>query len=573
MKTQRIFLLLIISFTSSFLLLNANTLKASQVLFPELLTTISHSSVKEKASRYDGNDEPWNAIMLTLPVEEELYEIIPVYDIDFFRLPSLCEGDNLVISIEDPPGHYNLPTGLLFGPSFNPHSIDLSYGLIDVGYYREYIIPESGDYYLVVYINTPSIPGKGDSLQVKDNDYGYHTGPYLLSVSCNRNNEYDAPTNFLASNNVGSIDLTWDEPQIDSSLLGYYILKDRSLLTNEIIPAGTTSYQDSCSLVYGSEHEYYIIGVYSQPLSYSLPSNIENIVYLNIGAPLWGDDFEDHPDFALNMPNWTQYDVDGTHTHIMSNVDYEHAGQPTSFMVFNPSSTSPPLENLIPQSGEKFIVAFAPPDGINDDWLITPAVSLGSNTIASFYARSVSSDSVLARFTCNMSLGGSDLVDFQWSLHHEVDYYEVPTEWTYYQFDVSLLSGYTIRFGIQSINPSNSALLIDNFRIDSSSDTTDNDNTENVPNLNILFQNYPNPFNPKTTISYNLAKDQQVTLVIYNIKGQKVKTLVNNHQDAGNHNIVWSARDDNNKSVASGIYFYQLRCEDYVSTNKMILLK
>ncbi len=103
--------------------------------------------------------------------------------------------------------------------------------------------------------------------------------------------------------------------------------------------------------------------------------------------------------------------------------------------------------------------------------------------------------------------------------------------------------------------------------------TNVNNEDNNVPNFVQLQDNYPNPFNPETTICYNLAKDQQVTLVIYNIKGQKVKTLVNNHQDAGNHNIVWSARDDNNKSVASGIYFYQLRSEDYVSTNKMILLK
>jgi len=88
-----------------------------------------------------------------------------------------------------------------------------------------------------------------------------------------------------------------------------------------------------------------------------------------------------------------------------------------------------------------------------------------------------------------------------------------------------------------------------------------------------LLGNYPNPFNPTTTISFNLAEAGNVNLGIYNIKGQLVKTLVNEHLDADNHNIAWNGRDENNNTAASGIYFYKISTKSYSSTRKMILMK
>ncbi|MCD4818882.1 MAG: T9SS type A sorting domain-containing protein [Candidatus Cloacimonetes bacterium] len=92
-----------------------------------------------------------------------------------------------------------------------------------------------------------------------------------------------------------------------------------------------------------------------------------------------------------------------------------------------------------------------------------------------------------------------------------------------------------------------------------------------------LGTNYPNPFNPETTIKYNLKTDANVELEIYNIKGQKVKTLVNNEMKAGAHTIVWQGKDENNNSVSSGVYFYKLNTkncrENFTATRKMILMK
>ena len=100
-----------------------------------------------------------------------------------------------------------------------------------------------------------------------------------------------------------------------------------------------------------------------------------------------------------------------------------------------------------------------------------------------------------------------------------------------------------------------------------------NDENTVTPAIGHLAQNYPNPFNPTTTIAYNMIEAGEVTIEVFNIKGQKVKTLVNEHITAGDHNIVWDGKDSNSKSVSSGIYFYKMKSGNYVSTKKMILMK
>ena len=90
-----------------------------------------------------------------------------------------------------------------------------------------------------------------------------------------------------------------------------------------------------------------------------------------------------------------------------------------------------------------------------------------------------------------------------------------------------------------------------------------------------LAQNYPNPFNPETTIKYSLDNTaaEQTTLFIYNSLGQVVKRLVNSPQSAGSYEVRWTGRDDYGNSVASGIYYYQLKSGQNTSVQKMILIR
>ena len=89
-----------------------------------------------------------------------------------------------------------------------------------------------------------------------------------------------------------------------------------------------------------------------------------------------------------------------------------------------------------------------------------------------------------------------------------------------------------------------------------------------IPVETILYLNYPNPFNPITTIKYDIIKAQDVNVIVYDILGREVVTLVNEQQQPGSYEVKWDA-----SIVSSGIYFYQLRTKDYVNTKKMILLK
>ncbi len=88
-----------------------------------------------------------------------------------------------------------------------------------------------------------------------------------------------------------------------------------------------------------------------------------------------------------------------------------------------------------------------------------------------------------------------------------------------------------------------------------------------------LSQNFPNPFNPETQISYSLPQDAHVTLTIFNIVGQKVKTLVDELQDAGYKTIHWDGKNDSGNEVSSGIYFYRIQAGDYSQTKRMVLLE
>ncbi len=88
-----------------------------------------------------------------------------------------------------------------------------------------------------------------------------------------------------------------------------------------------------------------------------------------------------------------------------------------------------------------------------------------------------------------------------------------------------------------------------------------------------LSQNYPNPFNPTTTIKYFLPEVANVELVIVNVMGQTVRTLVNAMQAPGEHSVVWDGRDQSGVAVASGIYLYKMRAGDFTETRKMVLMK
>ena len=136
--------------------------------------------------------------------------------------------------------------------------------------------------------------------------------------------------------------------------------------------------------------------------------------------------------------------------------------------------------------------------------------------------------------------------------------------------DTDLLDGdyvYSIYAVYEGDNLSEPVSAEVNVFVDTSSNMTE------IPNITSLITNYPNPFNPDTNIVFDLAKNALVKLEIYNIRGQLIRTLLNDEISAGRYNVQWDGKDDSGRYVATGIYFYQMRTDGYNAIKRMVLMK
>ena len=96
---------------------------------------------------------------------------------------------------------------------------------------------------------------------------------------------------------------------------------------------------------------------------------------------------------------------------------------------------------------------------------------------------------------------------------------------------------------------------------------------EGIPTEFALHENYPNPFNPTTTLRFDLPEVSDITLTIYNMLGQKVRTFDYQNTSAGYHSVTWDATNDLGEQVGAGVYLYQIQTKGFVKTRKMVLLK
>ncbi|MFQ5825324.1 MAG: T9SS type A sorting domain-containing protein, partial [bacterium] len=101
-------------------------------------------------------------------------------------------------------------------------------------------------------------------------------------------------------------------------------------------------------------------------------------------------------------------------------------------------------------------------------------------------------------------------------------------------------------------------------------------NEDGIPLIPLQFsleQNYPNPFNPETTIRYQISKRSRVILEIYNVLGQKVRTLINNEQNPSAYSVQWDGLDDAGHLVSSGVYIYHLNAGEFTASRKLALIR
>ncbi len=108
---------------------------------------------------------------------------------------------------------------------------------------------------------------------------------------------------------------------------------------------------------------------------------------------------------------------------------------------------------------------------------------------------------------------------------------------------------------------------------DALSDIDDQDINTNLPNGFAIAQNYPNPFNPGTNIEYEIPIKSHIKIIVYNILGQEIKTIVDQIKSAGKYMTDWDGTDSNGKPVSSGVYYYKLESDGFVDSKKMVLVR
>ena len=129
---------------------------------------------------------------------------------------------------------------------------------------------------------------------------------------------------------------------------------------------------------------------------------------------------------------------------------------------------------------------------------------------------------------------------------------------------------------LKAVTPSTSDFKFVDVTIDDKNATVtvvEKDLPNEIPTDWQLCQNHPNPFNPETSIRYQVPKIALVKIEVFNLLGQRIKTLVNEEKSPGTYQVIWSGLDDQGKSVVSGIYLYRMQTQSFNQMKRMILLR
>ncbi|PLX23661.1 MAG: hypothetical protein C0599_04045 [Salinivirgaceae bacterium] len=180
----------------------------------------------------------------------------------------------------------------------------------------------------------------------------------------------------------------------------------------------------------------------------------------------FSDSFEDYEDFNYtDFGGYTLVDGDGGSAYGFQGVDFPNTGYVGSYIVFNPSLTTPALTDpeFQPVTGDKYLVCFASQTPPNDDWLITPEVTAANGMEVSFMAKSITADYGLERFYVAVSTTGTDPGDF--TVISGASFVEAPVDWTSFSYDLSAYAGQNIYIGIHCVSNDAFMFMIDDLNI------------------------------------------------------------------------------------------------------------
>jgi len=249
------------------------------------------------------------------------------------------------------------------------------------------------------------------------------------------------------------------EATTNRALLGYKVYRNGTLI-NTIYDPAITTYTDMD--LPNSTYVYNVTAVYSD--GESVPASINVTVFMQLPPMLFGDGFETHPNFALSFAPWTCLDVDMSDTYGFNGYTYPNNEGAMAFMIFNPSATTPPMTTVSTHDGSKMAASFAATMAPNNDWMVTPRLSLGTGSMLRFFARSHTAQYGLERMRVGVSTLSTIIPQgFQYLTGDT--YVQVPVNWTEYTYDLSAYDNQQVYIGIRCSSDDAFVLYVDDFAV------------------------------------------------------------------------------------------------------------
>lgn len=204
-----------------------------------------------------------------------------------------------------------------------------------------------------------------------------------------------------------------------------------------------------------------------------------------------------------------------------------------------------------------------------NEWLITPSLSLGTNSIVEFYVGYSTDWLAAATISLLISTDGVNYTQI-WTAENDGQ----PWGWRSRSIDLSAFNNQSVKLAWRYLGNDGDYVGVDGVHVITTQGSTDVKNPgEEIPTVFSLYQNYPNPFNPATTIEYDVPKQTMINLIVYDILGQKVKTLERGIKTIGRHRTSWDGTNDFGNRLSSGIYIIRLETDKILSSMKVMMLK
>jgi hypothetical protein len=265
-------------------------------------------------------------------------------------------------------------------------------------------------------------------------------------------------------------------------------------------------------------------------------------------------DFESQDDFSLTFDPWTALDVDGSNTYGIQDYTFLHSGEPMAFIAFNPASVTPPMTGdpaIQPHGGVRFGACFAATTPPNDDWMISPQTTLGTNSALNMWVKSYTDQYGLEQYNVGVSTTGMDPADF--TIISGSTPLQAPVDaWTLMNFDLSAYDGQTVYVGIQCVSNDAFIFMLDDVSIDFLTGVPEAPAKENHVNI------YPNP---ATNFIHINSTSQINEIEVYNYTGQKVFSSV----------VKDKQFNMNTTGMTTGMYFIKIKSADGITTKKVLI--